>query len=893
MSLIDGIRHRIHVLFRREAYMREVERELRFHAELATLADSRDSDDRLAAELAGRKAVGNATYYREEVRRMTMLRWLDRARQDASYAMRGLKHAPAFTTTVVVTLALGFGVNAAMYTMLDQVYRRAPEGVVAPGEVRRLYMDVTRPKEPGGRHVFPQFEFPAFRAISGVSPVALAAFTPSDSVALVRGETRTPVRESMVTGKYFSILGLRPQLGRFFVAEEDSIQTPTPVCVLSDALWRREFAADRGVLGKTVTVDHHPVTIIGVAPPNFTGVDLTLVDVWLPANMIESFNGMPGPWYESFGGGMRVITRVRTSSDEVQLTTAGAVAMHGVHIRGFEYDSTSHLFLGPITEASGPMKPAQEVVVATRISWIAMIVLIIACANVTNLLLLRASRRKREISVRRALGASQMRLYQQLAIESTLLALLGGTAALVVAFWVGNGLRGLMLPRVHWAVPAIDGHTVVFLLGLSMVIGLGAGLAPAFHAMRPNLTDSLKAGTREGAYQRSSVRATLLVLQTMLCVVLLVGAGLFLRSLDALRSIDVGYRIDDVITVTPSFVTQGRHKDELTAGIPLAAERIARIDGAESVAYALSGPMQGSAGGALHLPGRDSLPRAAYLAYPSLNAVSPEYFRVVGLPIREGREFTPSDRGGPAGVVIVSQAMARLYWPGTTALGKCLIIGERTDACSIVVGVSADVHLRQLIEQPALQYFVPATNSGWVPGSLIIRSRPGRAAAVAHEAQRILAQTVSGTDGAYARQMSDVLEPQLRPWRLGATLFTAFGVLALAVAGIGIYSVVAYGVSQRTNEMGIRVALGAQSRDILDLVVGEGVRLLGIGIVLGVVVSLALGRFIGSLLFGIMPNDASVLIGAASILIALGLLACVVPAWRATRVNPVTALRAD
>ncbi|MEO6877956.1 MAG: FtsX-like permease family protein, partial [Gemmatimonadaceae bacterium] len=508
-------------------------------------------------------------------------------------------------------------------------------------------------------------------------------------------------------------------------------------------------------------------------------------------------------------------------------------------------------------------------------------------------LLLRASRRKREISVRRALGASQMRLYQQLAIESTLLALLGGTAALIVAFWVGNGLRRLMLPRVHWAVPAIDSHTVVFLLGLSMIIGLGAGVAPAFHAMRPNLTDSLKAGTREGAYQRSSVRAALLVLQTTLCVVLLVGAGLFLRSLDALKSIDVGYRIDDVTTIVPSFVTHGRHKAELTVGIPLAAERVAHVEGAEFVAYALNGPMLGSAGGPLNLPDRDSLPRAASGSYPSLNAVSPEYFRAVGLPIREGREFTPNDRGGPGGVVIVSQAMARLYWPRTTALGKCLIIGKRTDACSIVVGVSADVHLMDIIEQPALQYFVPATNSGWAPGSLIIRSRPGRAAAVAHEAQRILAQTISGTDGAYTRRMSDVLEPQLRPWRLGATLFTAFGVLALAVAGIGIYSVVAYGVSQRTNEMGIRLALGARARDILDLVVGEGIRLLGIGIVLGVVVALALGRSISSLLFGITSNDASVLIGASSILTALGLLACAIPAWRATRVNPATALRAD
>jgi predicted permease len=895
VSVIDGLRHRLHVLLRREAYVRDVERELRFHVELETLARLPNDNNQTAAELAARRRFGNATYYREEVRRMTPLGWMDRVRQNSFYAIRGLGRSPGFTATVVITLALGFGVNAAMYTMLDQVFRRAPDGVANPGAVRRLYKDVTRPKEPGGRLVFPNFTFPHYRALAAAtSPLELAAFTDADSSTVVDGASRVPARESWVTSGYFHILGLRPQFGRFFSGDEEHIETPTPVAVISDGFWRRAFNADATILGRKIAIDHVQVTIIGIGPKDFSGVDLDVVDVWLPANMYESSGGgMSGPWYEGFASSFKIITRVSAPRDEARILAVGPAAMRAVHLKGFEYDSTSKIFLGSIVEANGPMRPAQEVTVATRISWIALIVLLIACANVVNLLLLRAARRKREIAVRRALGASQARLYEQLAVESTLLAVLGGVAALAVSICVGTGLRRLMMPRVHWATRPVDGHTVLFLLGLSLVIGLGAGLAPALLATRSDLANSLKAGTREGAYRRSRLRSSLLLLQSTLCVVLLVGAGLFLRSLDNLKSISIGYQVDNVALISPAFSTEGRHEAELAPSLPVAAERISHIAGVEAVAYATATPMGGFAAEPIFLPGRDSLPRLGTERSPTYNAVSPGFLRTAGVDLREGRGFTAMDATSSERVLIVSQAMARLYWPGTTAIGKCVILEKRTNPCAIVVGVASDVHRSHIIEQPTMQFYVPSTQSRFAPRTLIVRVSPGRLGPVTREAARILTQTVPDIDGARISRMTDILEPQLRPWRLGASLFTAFGVLALAVAGIGIYSVVAYGVSQRTNEMGIRLALGAQTHDILDLVVGEGIRLLSVGIVLGVLASLALGRYIGSLLFGVTPSDVSVFIGAATMLAALGLLACIVPGWRASSVDPATALRAD
>ena len=894
MSLFDGLRHRLYVLWRGERYAAEIERELRFHISLDAL--SAHADPRaLDAELAARRSLGNVTYYREEVRRMTLLAWFDHLRQDLSYARRGLRRSPGFTIAVMVTLGLGMGVNAALFSFLDELFARPPQGIVRPGEVKRLYVDVADGTKPGSRFAMASFPYPNFRAIADAehAPVLLAAFTSPDSAAVVDGDARIPIRLSHVSAGYFTLLGVEPERGRFFSGDEGRIEAPTPVAVLSDAFWRRAFDASDSALGRRLMIEGRPYTVIGVAAPGFSGVDLDAVDVWLTANTSASGLAFTGePWYESFNDAFELLERIPPRIPEILVTSLATQAQRGVHLRFLQYDSTETVKLGSIVSASGPAHQAQEVSISTRLAGVTLIVLLIAIANVANLLLVRATRRRREIALRRALGVSAARLYAQLLTESVLLGLLGGAVALVVAYRCAAALRRLLLPHVQWATLAIDGRTVALIAGLSIAVGIVAGLAPALQARRPNLVDSLKAGSHDGAYQRSMLRSALLVVQTALSIVLLVGAGLFVRSLSNVRAIDLGYDIERTMFVAPAFVSRPPAA-EVFQGLALSAARLRESPGVEAVALAAHAPMQGYSFTTMHLPDRDSLPMFNGERSPSMFTVSPDYFRATGIPLVAGRDFTASDRRG--GAAIVSRAMASVYWPGQPALGKCLIIGDRSAPCSTVIGVVGDVHRGKVIEKPTLQMYLPAAgvDTFSMPSRLIVRANEREVGIVSARVARELAREFPSMLPASVRTMSEQIEPQLRPWRLGAQLFTALGVLALLVATLGVYSVVAYAVSQRTHEMGIRIALGAQWSDVVSLVVGEGARVLVIGVFVGVAISLAAGRLVATLLYGVSAHDAPVLAGATIALLVVGILAAALPSLRAAKVNPVTALRAD
>jgi predicted permease len=521
-------------------------------------------------------------------------------------------------------------------------------------------------------------------------------------------------------------------------------------------------------------------------------------------------------------------------------------------------------------------------------------VLLIACANVTNLLLVRATRRRREIALRRALGVSSGRLYGQLLTESLLLSAIGGAVALLFAFWAATALRRLLLPHVQWATTAVEGRTGLFIVAVTIFCGVAAGLAPALQSTSPDLINWLKAGVHEGAYRRSILRNALLVVQTALSVSLLVGAGLFVRSLDNVRALDLGYDIEHTVFVAPSF-TSAPPDPDVTAGLKSAAERLRATPGVDGVALASSSPMGGFAFTRVFLPDRDSLPPLGDEKAPSTVGVSPGYFRTTGVALIAGREFDATDRLGAPGVVIVSRAMARLYWPGRSALGQCLILGERTKPCARVVGVAADVHRMTLIEKPTLQFYRPLdqVDAFFRPDELILRTTGRDLFGVTREASRVLRQTFSGSMPPRITTMAQSLDAQFRPWRLGAELFTALGILALVVAAIGVYSVVAFAVSQRTREMGIRIALGARSRDVFSLVIGEGARVVAAGVLIGLTVTLAAGRLVASLLFGVTARDPLVLAGSALALLVIGAAASALPSLRAARVDPVAALRAD
>jgi putative ABC transport system permease protein len=896
MSLLDGFRHRLYVLWRGERYDGEVERELRFHVELERLAASHDRSA-ADAELVARRALGNATYYREEVRRMTLIAWLDHLRQDAGYAWRGLRRSPGFTAAVMITLGLGMGVNAALFSFLDTLFERPPQGVVRPNEVKRLYIDVADGSKPGARFATPGFPYPSVRAIVAAesAPVELAAFTSPDSAAVIDGATRIPIRLSHVSASYFPLLGVKPERGRFFSGDEARIEAPTPVAVLSDAFWRRAYGANDRVIGRTLDVEGRPFTIIGVAAPGFSGIDLDAVDVWLTANTNAYGLAWTGePWYESFNGDFEMLARIPPAASQVRAIAIATQAQLSVHLRGLQYDSTQRVETGSIVRAAGPAHNRQEVSISTRLAGVTLIVLLITIANVANLLLVRATRRRREIALRRALGVSGTRLYAQLLTESVLLGVLGGAVALLIAFWSATALRRLLLPHVQWATPAVDERTVLVVAGLSIAAGILAGLAPALHAGRPNLADSLKAGSQEGAYPRSTLRSALLALQTALSIVLLVGAGLFVRSLGNVRAIDLGYDIDRTMFAAPHFVLRPPAV-QVYEGLKAVADRLGKSPRVDAVALALSAPMQGYSGTRISLPDRDSLPMFDGMRGSWNLSVSPGYFRATGISLIAGRDFNTSDRRGPGGAIIVSRTLAGLYWPSESAIGKCLIVGKRSEPCSTVVGIVGDVHRGSVIEQPGLLMYLPTvpTDTFSLARELIVRVDKRRARAVTDLVERELARQFPTMMPATVVTMRQSLEAELRPWRLGAELFTALGVLALLVASLGVYSVVAYSVSQRTREMGIRIALGAQRSDVVSLVVGEGTRVLLVGVVLGVGIAFAAGRLVASLLYGISPHDLPVFIGATISLLVVGILASALPSFRAARVDPVAALRTD
>jgi putative ABC transport system permease protein len=516
-----------------------------------------------------------------------------------------------------------------------------------------------------------------------------------------------------------------------------------------------------------------------------------------------------------------------------------------------------------------------------------VIVLLIACANVANLLLARALRRRKEIAVRLALGVSRARLLAQLFTESVVLALLGGLAGLLVAEWGGAVLRAQFLAKSSQVSVMGDGRTLIFVGVAAVGAGLLTGLAPALQAWRVDVAGHLKAGAREGAVQRSRTRVALLVLQAALSVVLLVGAGLFVRSLRHVRVIPLGYDVDPVLLVDLNMrgvQLDSAHRIVLRHELLAAAQA---IPGVERASRQLTVPFWNTWNLDLHVAGIDSVQR---LGEFDLNAVTPEYFSTLGTRLLRGRGIEAQDGEQAPRVMVVSQAMAKALWPSRDPIGQCVRVGADTVPCTYVVGVAENIKSQQLGDDPGLFYYL--SEPQWHPeqGGLFLRTR-GQAARYAENIRRRLQQLMPGASYVTVTPLRDILGEQTRSWQLGATMFLAFGALALALAAIGLYSVMAYTVSQRTQELGVRAALGAQQRDLVRLVVNEALTLGTAGIVIGVVIALASGQWLGPLLFQESPHDPLVFGFVTVVLLGVTVLASFVPSRRAAQVDPLVALR--
>jgi predicted permease len=809
--------------------------------------------------------------------------------QDLRFATRSLARSPGLTIAAVLTLGLGIGANSAMFGVADRLFFRPPAHVVDPDRVVRV--NVTKTLPPIGTFTNSLADFPRYSELKDhartLSAVAGYAGT---SYSMGRGQDARRVLGEEVSASFFTLLGVRPERGRFFTDDEDR-KGGARVVVLSHEFWHTQYADDPGVLGKTLQLGANQYTVIGVAPKGFSGVDLEQRDVWVPLSVAGPESHWPMVLECDGCYWMKTIARLAPDATPTQAASE-ATAVYRSHVGRdvSKADSSATVSMGSVHQALGP-----NVDGAAKLSiWLVAVcgaVLLIACANVANLLLARALQRRREIAVRVALGAGRGRLIRQLYAESALLAVLGLGAALLVTLWAGPLLRAALLPG---AAPGNPLALRVFLFSAAVALGtaLLAGLAPALHAGVPDLSAALKSGVREGGVARSATRTGLLVGQVALTFMLLTGAGLFITSLHRVLGLRLGFDPDHLIVTSVNLDALGYKRAEINATYERLRERVERVPGVVGASLSIGTPFQSSWAMSVTVPGRDSIPQVK-TGGPYVSAVTPDYFRTIGSAMRRGRAFTDGDVAGASPVVIVNESMARLIWPGDDPVGKTMKLGS-DPAPFTVVGVVEDARRESVIDELVIQLFVPLAQSDSLlsdgVSSLIIRTA-GPAASLAGTVRREI--QASSPDLPYPNidPMPEMFADQLRPWRLGSSLFTLFGALGVLLAAIGLYGVLGYGVSQRTQEFGIRIALGAGRRSVLALVLRQGVQLTLAAVALGVVGALAAGRAIASLLYGVSPHNPLVLLVVATTLTCVALLASYLPARRATRVDPMVALR--
>jgi predicted permease len=901
MPRIPGIRRYINVGARGTAVRREVDDELAFHFAMCVddlVAEGMSPD---AARAEAERRFGNVAEVRDRLARLDRERlgdarraaWWSALGYDARYAARGLRRSPAFTLGVVLTLALGIGANAAVFTFIDRLLLRPLPHVADAGNLRRVNVQMTFKN--GVTNTRAPMSYPEFMAIqAGVKAFdRVAVFIYPAPIALGQGLDAPRVKRSLVSASYFTTIGVVPALGRFFLAEDDA-RVSQPPAVLGYGLWQRQFAGARDVIGQTLVLDGRAHVIVGVAPKGFSGVDVDAPDVWVPLAAALSSEGTA--WRENKTGfGHHVVAHLAPGATDALAIAQANAALRPAYEGSFLKDIPAVVKLGSVIPGRRIDRVDSGVSIATRVSGAAAMVLLIACANVANLLLARALARRRELAVRLALGVGRGRLIGQLLTESVLLAALAGVAAMAIATWGGALLRGLLMPNVSWASAAVDLRVLVFTAVVAVLVGLVAGLAPAVQMTRHDLTGSLKSGARDVSGTRSTVRSLLVLVQAAFTVILLVGAGVFARSLMNARSTDLGFAVDRTMLAAVSFVPGALSGANVDAVYDDFARRVRGLPGIASASVTTTAPFYTFTFQKLFVPGVDSLPDD--IRSPLMNAVAPEFFRTMGMRARQGRALAADDGVGSSLVVLVNETMARRLWPNATALGRCVRIMADTAPCRSVVGVVNDVGFQNLRDAPAPQLYLPIAQAPADFASqryLVIRAAASAdVRALATGARSVLRGAHGGIRTLEVTPFLDLLDPEIRPFRLGPTLFGVLGVLALVIAGVGLYAVISFGVARRTRELGIRAALGAGTSEVVGLVVGEGVRVTVLGVAIGLAAAAALGKLVEALLFGASPRDPVVFATAAGTLLVVAIAASLFPAWRASRVDPMVALRDD
>ena len=849
------------------------------------------------ARNAARRAMGNDLYMREESRGVWLWPSLEGMWKDAHGTLRGLRRSPAFTAGVLLTFALGVGANVAMFSLIDRLMLRAPPLLRDPPTAHRVHMFRTSrgiESQTGGQ--YPRNADLA-RWTTSFSDVAMHS---NRTLAVGVGQDARELRVGVVSAGFFSFFDAPPVLGRYFTAAEDTPAAGAPVAVLSYAFWQSRYGGGADVIGSRLRIDAVVYTIIGVAPKGFVGIwTLRPPVAYIPVTAYSA--GESDDWVTNYGHSIGLSTIVRhkpgvsIAEADADLTQA---FMRSYRAEGGTETTTvderiaairPRVLLGSILLERGPARSSVSKV-ATWLAGVSIIVLFIACANVANLLLARALSRRREIVLKMALGVSRTRLALQLLTESVLLAVLGSALGLVVAIWLNALLSTAFLPGTERPPLASDPRTLAFMAVIALAVGLFTGVLPMLQSRRLTLTGDLAFGVRAGTYQRSRARVVLLVLQAALSLVLLVGAGLFVRSLNNVRAVPLGFDADSVLVIETSF--RGEELDsaqmvELRQRLLAAATT---VPGIVRASFQFAVPFIGMSSHPLYVPGIDSVSR---LGRFDRNAVSPDYFATMGTRLLRGRGIESSDVAGSAQVMVIGASMGRVLWPGKDPIGKCVRISQETNPCTYVVGIAEDIRSESIEPETRLYYYyLSAAQVSPHEGGLFARVR-GDAEDLVEPLRARLQREMPGTSYVSVTRLGEGVESEMRSWVMGATLFTAFGGVALLLAAIGLYSVIAYNVSQRRQELAVRMALGAATSHVLRMVIGDGLRFALAGVAAGGLIAWYAGRWIAPLLFDQSARDPAVFGFVTGVLLLVAMMASAIPAIRGARMDPNEALRRE
>jgi predicted permease len=815
---------------------------------------------------------------------------METLRQDVRFAIRMILKSPLLSGLAILSLGLGIGANTTIFSVTNALLLHS----VPVAEPSRLIAIYTSDKKNPGFQPLSHLNWKDYAKDGGDALEGVLGYdwTP---MSLNTGREPQVLFGQLVSGNYFDLLGVRAVVGRTFGPHEDEVPGRDPVVVLSHAFWTKRFGADPKAVGQTLNLNGAPYTIVGVAPPEYKGLDVGIrPEVWVPMAMNKQVKTGVN-WYEERRG-LFVFTVARLKPG---VTPAQAQARLSVIAQSLESEYPNDnkgrsVTVVPLERATvNPNVRAGVVGVTSLLMTIVGLVLLIACANVSNLLLGRAIHRRREIAVRLAIGANRRRLIRQFLTESVALALPAAALGVAIAYWARNGLLALLPPLPGIAI-ALDLDLDWRVLGFTMVVGVGAGilfgLVPAIQASKPDVVDALKDTDRTGgtARRRFGIRDFLVVGQVALSLVALVGAGLFLRSLEATRRTDPGFETKNLLSVAFDLGLQGYNQEKGEAFLRQLRERVASLPGVAAVSHASAGPLAGSIARSVFLEGGNENDRTLI----QVNTVGPGYFEAMGIAIVQGRPITEDDRAGGPKVAVINETMAKKFWPRGDALGKRFHFFGENEPWAEIVGIARNAKYNFLGEDPQ-SYIYEAHAQRYSGDQTLIVRTTGSPVTLLAAVERELKTLDPDVPLTGLATVATTINDGLWAPRAGASLLGLFGVLALVLAAVGMYSVMSYAVTQRQREIGIRMALGARRKDVLALMLGRGMRVVGVGLGLGLLISLALARLAASLLVGISPWDTPAFVGAALVLAVVAVAANLFPTRRAAGIDPTLALRSS